>query len=101
MNDMIPIALIALELGTTADELTRRLGDDVQVDDVGFRCITKDSARRLFEARDAALAEQRRQHEEWQRRYNEQATRIRATIGKGIPATPGSSALADMIGYER
>ena len=99
MNDLIPLATLS-ELGSV-DQLTCQLGDDVQIDDIGRRCCTRERARRLFTERTAALAEQARRHEEWQQRYAEQSARIRATIGKGIPAVSGD-AYVDMIGaYER
>src|SRR4051794_38379319 len=46
--EMVPLALIAAELDEPLEDLARRLGDDVMLDDVGLRTVTVDVARELI-----------------------------------------------------
>lgn len=80
--DLIPIATIALEIGTTVDELAR-LADDVTIDAVsGLRSVTAEQSRRLLTAhRDAVRADAdraRAQREAAARQPNPLRARIRA-----------------------
>lgn len=48
-QSLVPIAQLVLErLAPDVGTLAARLGDAVVVDDVGRRCVTRDTARRLF-----------------------------------------------------
>jgi hypothetical protein len=38
--ELVPLALLAPELGVTVDELARRLGDDVTTSEIGLRCVS-------------------------------------------------------------
>ena len=62
MENLIPLSTLS-ELGSV-DQLTHQLGDDMQIDDIGRRCCTRERARELFTERTAALAEQARRHVE-------------------------------------
>jgi hypothetical protein len=56
----VPLATIALELGTTADELARRFGDAVVVDDgTGLRCVPAERCREAVNAHRSALQAER------------------------------------------
>jgi hypothetical protein len=56
---LTPIALVAVELGTTADELAITLGDAVEFDAIGVRCVSADTARRLIADHRAAIEAER------------------------------------------
>jgi hypothetical protein len=59
-SDLVPISLIAPELGEQLETLAERLAPNVVTDDIGLRCVAADVARRLISehrARQAAVAE--------------------------------------------
>jgi hypothetical protein len=63
--DLVPLALIAIETNESIELVADRLGEAVQLDDIGVRSISAESARRSL----AELAEQRvRQQREISRR---------------------------------
>jgi hypothetical protein len=72
----IPLAELVIE-GLSADvcSLAKRLGDLVVLDDIGRRCCTRDTARRLFEEKAAA-----------DKRRAEMAARNRARAVRNQPA---------------
>lgn len=48
-TSLIPLAELVLEgLGPDVGSLAQRFADAVVIDDVGRRCVTRDTARRLF-----------------------------------------------------
>ena len=56
-NDLlIPISVLALDVGATGAELARRLADEVLVDDVGRLCVDRDTARALIAEHQARVA---------------------------------------------
>ncbi|NTY58673.1 hypothetical protein [Mycolicibacterium sphagni] len=60
LDRLVPLgALVAEGLGTSVDQLADRIGDSVFLDDVGLRCVTRETARSLFAERAAAVAEAR------------------------------------------
>ena len=98
-NNIVPLVTVAAELGADIDELAARLGDAVVVDPLTeLRSITAEQCRLAITAHRATLAAER---ERRQRRLAEQRARPRTPVRKGIPATPNSTALADMIGADR
>ena len=100
-NTLVPLVLVGLELGCKVGQLTRRLsGDDVILDSIGMRCITRERARALFAQRDAARAEQARRQAEFQSHMAEVDQRNRAQRTGGRPAVSGN-AYADMVGDQR
>lgn len=54
-SNLIPLAELAAE-GFNSEHLIHRLGDDVILDDIGRRCITRAAARTLFAERSEAQA---------------------------------------------
>ncbi len=113
-TDLITLAELTVEGfgdgmfgGPNIDTLAEQLGDDVVLDDIGRRCCTRDTARRLFTERAEAHA---REQEDWAKRAAEMAAesnarhaRLRAIAAaqkKLLEANPGLSALAVMVGAE-
>jgi len=87
--DLIPLSHLVLEgLPETIDQLADRL-DDVLVDDIGRRCTTRDTARRLLAEK---AAEEERAQALW-RRQREMTVRLgqeaQARIAPGVPAPEG------------
>jgi hypothetical protein len=54
-NDIVPLALIALELGIALDALVSRLGSAIVVDGIGIRCLPTDGARHVVAEHHAAV----------------------------------------------
>ena len=93
-NDLIPLAHLVLEgLAEGVDQLADSL-DDVLLDDIGRRCTTRETARRLFT--EAAEAEERRRVS-W-RAQQEQLTRRQgealAGVLAGMPVPEGLEGLS-------
>ena len=61
MNDtgLIPVAIVAGEVGADTDELAARLGNAVTLDAIGVRCIPADTAVDLITDHRAALQAER------------------------------------------
>jgi hypothetical protein len=58
MNNLVPLTLVALEIGGDASVLAVKLGDAVELDTAGFRCVPTDTARQIItEHRQAVAAE--------------------------------------------
>lgn len=80
--DLVPIALIALEIGGSVDRLVRRFGAEVVVDDVGMRAVPAETARRFFAERaerEARIAE-----------ANAQRPKASVPVPAGVPAVEGA-----------
>ena len=58
-NNLVPLTLVALEIGCAADALATRLGDAVELDAAFIRCIPVTTARDLIAARRAAVQAER------------------------------------------
>ena len=56
--DLVPLGLVAGELGMGRGELEYRYAADVTVDDIGLRCLPAPVARRIVAERDEAKAKQ-------------------------------------------
>lgn len=54
--NLLPLAVVALELDTTVTRLAERLGEDVVLDDIGMRCCTRAAAAALIGQRNARRA---------------------------------------------
>ena len=54
-NNRVSLAVVAVELATTADELAARLGDAVELDAALVRCIPAGAARDLIATHRAAV----------------------------------------------
>ncbi len=96
----VPLTLVALEIGASADELAQRFGDDVVYDDAGLRCVPTERARVLLAAHCASQQAEkeclRRQRAEAERRMAELDRRNRAQRIAGRPAVSGNT-LADLM----
>ena len=95
-RELVPVVLLAGELGESVQTLADRLRDELERDDLGFRCVSAATAQRLIAHRDDWAAEFKRRQAEWQRRHKE-ADAKRPKIRGGIPAPAGApldSALA-------
>lgn len=89
-SDLIPLALIAAEVGETVDEIAYQFGGEVETDDVGIRSVTATAARRFFTERD----EQRSQQEE--QRSRRAAKKTPTPILAGVPAVEGLTPFESM-----
>lgn len=84
-SDLIPLALIAAEIGEGVDRLALRFGEEVTVDDVGMRAVSASAAREFFTER----AEQKARQEEAARRRREER-RPTDRRPAGLPAPEGA-----------
>ncbi len=89
-DDLIPIAIIAMEIGETVDRMVHRFGVEVETDDVGMRAVSATAARRFFTER----AEQRARQEEPRRRRA--AQKAQKPVLVGVPAVEGMSPFESM-----
>jgi hypothetical protein len=94
--ELVPLALLAGELGEPIDELARRLGDDVVRDDLGLRAVPGDVATSAIVARDELVAEHRRTAERNEATTAAIADQHRSASG-GVPAIEGLSAFETMM----
>lgn len=94
---LVPIGLLIAE-GFNLDTVGRRFADQLVIDDAGLRCLPAPMVRAMIDERDQHEAAER---ERLRRELAEQRARARTAVRKGIPANPGSTALADMIGADR
>lgn len=83
-SDLIPLALIAAEVGESVDRLAHRFGEAVTVDDIGMRAVRADVARQFFTGR----AEWKAQHDEKARRRREELAEKSRPLA-GVPAQEG------------
>jgi hypothetical protein len=96
-NTLVSLVLVGLELDCNVGQLTTQLSsDDVILDSIGMRCITRERARALFTQRDAARAEQARRQAEFEAHMAELDQRNRAQRIVGRPAVSGNAYL-DMV----
>jgi hypothetical protein len=107
-TDLVPLAELAVEgfgwgpyVATPRDAidvLAGRFAGEVVSDDVGRRCVSRETARRLFAQRGQAEAKAR---EAWERREVELVEQAAANpVWPGIPAGPdseGATAVARML----
>jgi hypothetical protein len=88
---LVPLALIALEVDEPIGLVADRLGEPVQLDDVGMRAVPVEVARRFLTERAEQTA-----------RMEEQALRLQealepSLVGGGVPAVEGGSPLASIM----
>ena len=95
-NDLlIPISVLALDVGATGAELARRLADEVLVDDVGRLCVDRDTARALIaehQARVAASAAAQRDRDQAYRDAIAAQSATHSRPHQGPPRPPGRPA---------
>ena len=86
-HELVPVALIALEVGADVNQLAGRHADEVIHDDLGLRCMPAATASRLIRehraTRDAWAATQRQQDE---RRRQARAARPKVIARSGPTA---------------
>jgi hypothetical protein len=87
-DDLIPLGLLALELGESIDRAEGRFRDSVQLDDCLMRVVPAQAVRRFF----AEKAEWKVRHEEERKKRLANTPQRRAP--RGIRAEPGSTAAA-------
>src|SRR4051812_16820178 len=59
-DNILPVAMLAVELNTTVDALVRKIGDDqIVLDDIGLRCITRQAAHAVIAEQAVRQARQR------------------------------------------
>lgn len=93
-DNLVPLAVLAAEgLGNgTVEDLARRVGGDLVIDDIGIRCCTRSAARALFAKRDAQQAAERERRKEREAAGNPVQDRVRALQAIGaqslIPEEP-------------
>lgn len=87
--ELIPLAHLVIEgLAENIDALAAQL-DEVFFDDIGRRCTTRDTARRLFAERADVEERQRAAERRTQERLQRQQEELLATIRPGVPAPEG------------
>jgi hypothetical protein len=79
-EELVPLVLIAAEVGEPVELVVHRFGDDVQLDDVGMRVVSAAVARRFF----TALAEQEARMQEQHRINQESASRDVSLVGGAV-----------------
>lgn len=89
-REPVPLGLLALELGTTVDELEKELGQDVWRDAAGLRVVTRFTAAETIKehARRKEVAEASRRRESAERRARHAKIREKRPVGRGVPAGP-------------
>ena len=102
-ESLVPLAELAIELTNgDIDQLARQVpADAVQLDDIGRRAVSRATARWLFTQRAERQAEQARRGAQRRQRLAELSERNRAQLRGGVPATPGGSTFADLVGDRR
>jgi hypothetical protein len=85
----VPLTLIALEVGATADALAARFGDAVTIDGIGLRSVSADAARQFLTDHRASLQKARdleaARREEAQRQPHPTRDRVRGLMAKQRP----------------
>ncbi len=84
-SDLVPLALLAVEVGEPVDRIVPRFGDEITVDDVGMRAVSASATRRFFTER----AEQKARQDEAARRCREEKA-PQPKPAPGVPAPEGA-----------
>ena len=101
-NNSVPLVVLALEVGISADELAARLGDDVVVGDVtGLRSVGGERSRGHLAAVRAAQRAERERAAHWQaeftakydQEHHQLMQRVKAIQARGTPLTDGNAIL--------
>jgi hypothetical protein len=93
--ELVPLSLIADELGMSRGEFEYRYGADVTVDDIGLRCIPAPVAKRIIADRAAAEAVML---EAARKRDAEAEANWRPPVG--VPAIEGLTAFQTVMANE-
>ena len=93
---LVTIAALLLEPGLidgdSVDQIAHRLGGEVMLDDLGRRCLSRATARRLVEER-----REREQRVAEERRKRLEERQPRPAPAAGLPAIEGMSAFETML----
>lgn len=90
LDDPIPLSLLVLEgVADSVDALAARLDGAVVLDDVGIRCVSRQSARWLIAEKVEAEASQRAHRRRQQGELTRRCAESHAAIPTGIPAPRG------------
>ncbi len=95
LEDLVPLSLVAAELGESIGTTEQRFVESVTVDDVGLRAVPAGVVREFFEeqkARQARVAERRQQQLE-----NKKPTPV---VPAGIPAVDDQTAFEALAGSD-
>lgn len=94
-SNLCPLAVLAAETTIPLATVAQQLGDVMQLDSAGIRCVPNEDARRYIESLAEARREKKKQHTEFVKRL-EQVQARHPTRG-GTPATLNSNAYADLL----
>ncbi len=94
-SDLIPLALIAIEVGESVDRLAHRF-DEVVEDDIGMRAVAASVAREFFHQR----AERKSRRIAEQRRRTEEAAALKKVVPAGAPAQEGMTPMEALVAAE-
>ncbi|CAN5150025.1 hypothetical protein BH09ACT8_BH09ACT8_59100 [soil metagenome] len=76
---LVALAELVVEgLGQDIGQLAQRLGDAVVLDDIGRRCVTRETARQLFTEREERLEQQRAEARRQREEFDARRERLRA-----------------------
>ena len=96
-EELVPLVLIAAEVDEPIELVADRLGEAVQLDDVGMRCVSAATARQFL----AARAEQDARMREQSRLIQERASRDALPVGGGVPALENASPFESLMNGDR
>jgi hypothetical protein len=91
---LVPLVLIALEVDEPVELVADRLGDAVQLDDIGMRAVPASEARAFL----AGRAEQAARMEDQARRLQE--AHVAVAVGAGVPALEHGSAMESIMAHD-
>lgn len=84
---LVPLGLLVADgVADKVDRLAVQLGTEVVIDDVGLRCVTRSTARRLLAERAARAERVQEQRAAAQRRLSESLDQRGPVRGKPVPA---------------
>jgi hypothetical protein len=92
--ELVPLALLALEVDEPIEVVADRLGDQVKLDDIGMRTVPSSAAREFL----ADRAEQTRRMEAQARRLQE--AHVPSPVAVGVPALENGSAMESLMAHD-
>ncbi|HSJ34189.1 MAG TPA: hypothetical protein VLB85_03970 [Acidimicrobiia bacterium] len=95
-SDLVPLAVIAVEVGQSVDKIGHRFAVAVVTDDIGLRAVPADAARRFFTER----ADWKARHEEQARRRAEEMASKKPVLPAGAPTQEGLTAVEALMAAE-
>lgn len=95
-SDLIPLAMIAVEVGESVDRIAHRFDGEVVEDDIGMRAVAASVAREFFHQR----AERKSRRIAEQRRRTEEAAALKKVVPAGAPAQEGMTPMEALVAAE-